>query len=206
MLRCNLTNSNFTAGLDSCLNATANLSAYSNDTFWDQFDFADLTGIAPTLGIGFTQWKPIASLGLKSPPSFVTQEVATDRANLEQYSNESLYYLENTSPLLKNSIGRGYYNVSVYQRVYTGIARLDDDFMKSMTAMNLQAYHNLQLLSPNSTNSTSAASCWSQPDNCTNTYKAVVAQLQNVTEYYSALECFKYQYPVIIPAGDSHYN
>ena len=73
IIRCNFTD------MTSCIEAATNLKDYQANHFINGVSFWD--NVVP-LGIGFTQWKPIETLGLKAPPSLVTNAVIEARYEL----------------------------------------------------------------------------------------------------------------------------
>lgn len=74
--------------MDSCVEAANEVFEYSVNAISHQYSFEDRVNLSP-LGLGFTEWKPIDTTGLRTPPSLITQEIIDARNNLTLMYNES---------------------------------------------------------------------------------------------------------------------
>lgn len=110
----------------SCVEVADEIYNYMQDGLPHQYSFPERANLSP-FGLGLTLWVSIENAGLKSPPSLVTKEIESMRANLTRYYYESQYYLHNSKPLLTKD---AYYRA--YQWQWSNVVMLSEQFIGKM--------------------------------------------------------------------------
>lgn len=86
-----------------------NMNEYAMTDFESQVHFGDLRIGVDRLGLGFTKWTPIETIGLPTVPTQVNANIVQIRIHLDFMYHNMQYYEHKTRPLRDGSI---------YARVY----------------------------------------------------------------------------------------
>jgi hypothetical protein len=114
--------------MTKCINISSNMNDYAMLEFEKQVHFGDLKVGLEHLGLGFTKWTAIETLGLPTVPSQANKTTELVRMNLGFMYEDMQYYEHKTRPLRDDAI---------YERIYPkAIYGLNKDLTSNMNAIN----------------------------------------------------------------------
>ena len=144
-----------------------------------------MTRDAMPLGIGFTKWKPLENIGLKSPAPIVDINIKEARMVLNGLHGMHQYYMQNTQTLQDSTI---------YKSAYDNSA-IDGDLQKLFAKTYSDASSNVAKFYAYSGG---AADCYKKPRQCYDIMSNITNSLAQIN-LPQTVECFKYHYSVDIP-------
>lgn len=107
------------SNMAECVEVSKRILDYAQKNFGEGAEITNKTVMVP-LGIGFTSWEPIENIGLQSPPSTLSDNVAADRQVLGAFYDYFAHYVDVTRPLIDDT---------VYKRVYRSVKTLDQELI-----------------------------------------------------------------------------
>lgn len=146
--------------LADCLKIASDLGTYASVDFSHSIQPGpgqNLTNPLP-LGLGFTEWVSIDTIGLEVPASTVPPAIIPMRDQLTVTYLESVYYLSMTNGFTNYTYASLYPTSDPASKGF-----LDHDLETAIASMKTKAQNNLDVLN-NPGAEARAQTCWSEPD------------------------------------------